>query len=104
MKQYEMTVLVHPDLDSEIERVTEDIVKLVTKAKGKITKQDNWGKKRLAYSIAKENFATYLYFELDLPAEAPAKISNAFNINKEILRYLLVKHEAQPVKEETNKE
>ncbi len=102
MKQYEMTVLVHPDLDSEIERVTSDIVKLVEKNNGKITKQDNWGKKRLAYAIQKQNFATYLYFELDLPAEAPAKISNAFNISKELLRYLLVKHEDLPVRE--NKE
>ncbi len=103
MKQYEMTVLVHPDLDSEIERVTEDIVKLVEKNDGKITKQDNWGKKRLAYAIEKQNFATYLYFELDLPAATPAKISNAFNINKEIIRYLLVKHEAQPIVEEETK-
>ncbi len=93
MKQYELTVLVHPDLESDIERVTNDIVALIEKSAGKITKQDNWGKKRLAYTIDKQNFANYLYFELDLPAEAPAKISNAFNINREVLRYLLVKQQ-----------
>ncbi len=93
IKKYEMTVLVHPDLESDIERVTEDIVRLVEKAKGKVTKQDSWGKKRLAYQIEKQDFANYLYFELDLPATAPAKISNALNINKEIIRYLLVKQE-----------
>ncbi len=93
MKQYELTVLVHPDLESEIERVAKDIVALIEKSAGKITKQDNWGKKRLAYQIDKQDFANYLYFELDLPAEAPKKISNAFNINREVMRYLLVKQE-----------
>lgn len=91
MKKYELTVLVHPDLESEIDKAIELISGIVTKADGKIVKQDNWGKKRLAYSIDKQFFANYLYFELELPATAPLKISNVLNITKEVMRYLLVK-------------
>lgn len=91
MKKYELTVLVHPDLESEIDKAIELISGIITKADGKIVKQDNWGKKRLAYSIDKQFFANYLYFELELPAMAPLKISNVLNITKEVMRYLLVK-------------
>ncbi|MDO4870608.1 MAG: 30S ribosomal protein S6 [Candidatus Saccharibacteria bacterium] len=91
MKKYELTVLVHPDMESEIDKAIETVTNIITKADGKVIKQDNWGKKRLAYSIDKQFFANYLYFELELPADAPLKISNVLNITKEVLRYLLVK-------------
>ncbi len=90
MKPYELTIVVHPDVDAEIETMTKDMAKLVTDNGGEITKTDTWGKKRLAYPIRKQDFGTYLYFEADLPAEAPVKISNSLNINSQVLRYLLV--------------
>ncbi|HRQ86989.1 MAG TPA: 30S ribosomal protein S6, partial [Candidatus Saccharibacteria bacterium] len=58
---------------------------------GTITKEENWGKKRLAYPIKREDFAVYVYFELELPADAPLKISNILNITDEAIRYLLVR-------------
>lgn len=91
MTQYELTVLIHPDLELDIDKPLAMIAKTIEDAGGKITKKDNLGKKKLAYQIAKQNFANYVYFEMELPAEAPLKISNLFNITKEILRYLLVK-------------
>ncbi len=91
MKEYELTVLVHPDLESDLEKALGKVRKLITDNGGEITKEDNWGKKRLAYQIRRENFAVYTYFEVKLPGEAPLKISNTLNITDEILRYLLVK-------------
>ena len=57
---------------------------------GKITKEANEGKKRLAYQIKGQDFAVYYYYELELPAAAPAKISSVLNITDETIRYLLV--------------
>ena len=91
MKEYELTVLIHPDLETDLEAPLAKVRDIVTKAGGKIVKEDNWGKKKLAYQINKESFAVYVYFELELPAEAPLKISNTLNITEEVLRYLLVK-------------
>ena len=64
----------------------------------KITKEENEGKKRLAYSISGQDFALYYYFDVSLPAEAPAKISSAFNITEEVLRYLLVRVDERKAK------
>ena len=91
MKEYELTVLVHPELEANLDTVLDKVRALVTDNGGEIIKEDNWGKKKLAYSIRREEFAVYVYFEVKLPAEALLKISNVLNITDEVLRYLLVK-------------
>ena len=90
MREYELTVLVHPDLEMNLEAATEKIKALIEDNGGKITKETNEGKKRLAYTIKGQDFAVYYYYELELPAPAPAKISSVLNITDEALRYLLV--------------
>ena len=91
MKEYELTVLIHPDLEADLDKALDKVKSLITDNGGEIIKEDNWGKKKLAYSIRREDFAVYVYFEVKLPAEAPLKISNVLNITDEVLRYLLVK-------------
>ncbi len=91
VKEYELTVLVHPDLEADLDKVLDKVRALVADNGGEIIKEDNWGKKKLAYSINREDFAVYVYFEVKLPAEALLKISNVLNITDEVLRYLLVK-------------
>lgn len=115
MKNYELSVLFHPDLEMNLEPATTKIKDLIEANGGKITKEENDGKKRLAYTINKQDFAVYYYYELELPAEAPNKISNVLNITDEVLRYLLVtvderkakmeaERQEESDKEETNKE
>lgn len=90
MKEYELTVLIHPDLEAELETPLTKVRDIITGAGGEIIKEDNWGKKRLAYQINRQDFAVYVYMDVKLPADAPLKISNTLNITDEVLRYLLV--------------
>lgn len=90
MKEYELTVLIHPDLEADLETPLTKVRDIITNAGGEIVREDNWGKKKLAYRIDKNDFAVYVYFDVKLPADAPLKISNTFNITEEVLRYLLV--------------
>jgi small subunit ribosomal protein S6 len=90
MKEYELTVLIHPDLEADLETPLKKVRDIIKKAGGTITTEDNWGKKKLAYKINKEDFAVYVYMDVKLPADAPLKISNTFNITDEVIRYLLV--------------
>lgn len=90
MKDYELTILIHPDLEVDLEAPLAKVRGIITGAGGKVTSEDNWGKKKLAYRLKKEDFAVYVYLDLSLPADAPAKISSTLNITDEVLRYLLV--------------
>ena len=91
VKEYELTVLIHPDLETDLDKALGKVKSLVTDNGGEIIKEDNWGKTKLAYQIKREDFAIYVYFEVNLPADAPLKISNTLNITDEVLRYLLLK-------------
>ncbi len=91
MKEYELTVLIHPDLEADLETPLTKVRDIIKNAGGTIVREDNWGKKKLAYPINREDFAVYVYMDVELPADAPLKISNTFNITEEVIRYLLVK-------------
>lgn len=91
MKDYELTVLIHPDLEADLEMPLTKVRDILKNAGGSIVREDNWGKKKLAYPIKREEFAVYVYMDVSLPADAPLKISNTLNITDEVLRYLLVK-------------
>lgn len=91
MREYELSVVLNSDLEANLDTVLEKVRGIVTDNGGKIVKEDNWGKKKLAYSINKQDFGIYVFMDVELPADAPLKISNVLNITDEVLRYLLVK-------------
>ena len=98
MKDYELTIVFHPDLEMNIDPALDKVKKTLEANQAKIIKEESDGKKRLAYSINKQDFGIYYYFDVELPAEAPAKISSAFNISDEVLRYLLVRTDERKAK------
>lgn len=115
MKQYELTVLLNPTLEDKAEPVIKKVQQLIANNGGKVTNENAEGKKRLAYAIQKQDFGLYYYYEVELPASAPAKISSVLNITDGVMRYLLVsvdprkvklraKSQARKLKEENNKE
>ncbi len=81
-KMYELTVLIHPDLEANLDDALSKVKNIITEAGGKIEKENIWGKKKLAYQINREDFAVYVYFEVALPPEAPIVISNTLNITE----------------------
>lgn len=90
MKVYELSVLIHPDLEMNLEPALKKLEGIVSDSGGKIIKTTEDGKKRLMYDIEGVDFAIYYFFDVELPADAPRKISNALNIADEVIRYLLV--------------
>ena len=90
MRNYELVVLLHPDLEIDADSTITKVEKLVTDAGGKVIKRDNWGKKRLAYRIKKHDFAVYVYFKVQLEPAAVQPLENILGITEEVIRHLLV--------------
>ena len=100
MRDYELTVLFHPDLEMNLEPATTKVKELVEKHGGKIITEDNEGKKHLAYPIKKQDYAVYCFYTVQLPPTAPSKIESTLNITDEVIRYLLVSVDPRKVKYE----
>ncbi len=98
MKDYELTVLIHPDLEMNPDPALDKVRKIIAQAGGTITKEEDDGKKRLSYKLGKQEFALYYYFDLSLPSDAPGKISSSLNIADEVLRHLLVRVDERKAK------
>lgn len=91
MHTYELAVLFHPDLEIDLSKPQAKVEKLVTDNGGSITETDNWGKKKLAYKIGEAEHAVYVFYTLELPAEAVRKIETTLNITDEVIRYLITR-------------
>lgn len=97
MNQYEIAVLYHPDLEIDLEKAENRVKKIIEDNGGKITKTDNWGKRKLAYQIKKQDFAVYVFYTIEMPAENVAKVEQTFNITDEIIRFLITKPDLKAI-------
>lgn len=90
-QQYEIAVLYHPDLEVDLTKAEERVTKIITEGDGKILKTDNWGKRKLAYPIKKQEYAVYVFYTAELPGAGIQKIESTLNITDEVIRYLIVR-------------
>ena len=89
MNQYEIAVLYDPQLEVDLSKAEAKVTKLFTDNGGKVTKTDNWGKKKLAYQIAKHDHAVYVFYTVEMPGTGVAKVESTLNITDEVIRYLI---------------
>jgi len=82
--KYELTFLTKEE--TELKNIKE----LIESFKGKVTKEDKWGEKTLAYSIKKNRTALFYNFQFEIDKKDVLKFKNKLNFNEKILRYLLL--------------
>ncbi|MCJ7518219.1 MAG: 30S ribosomal protein S6 [Anaerolineaceae bacterium] len=91
MHNYELVVIIHPDLDEEaINQALDKIKDWITKAGGSIENVDNWGKRRLSYEIQKQNEGVYYLFTASIPKSAVAELERNLTILEPVMRHLIV--------------
>lgn len=91
LNTYEIAVLYHPDLEIDLEKASSKVEKIIADNGGKITNTDNWGKRKLAYPITKNDFAVYVFYAVEMPAEGVQKTEKTLNITDEVIRFLITK-------------
>ena len=98
MKDYELSILFHPDLEMNLDPAVDKVKKLIESNGGIITKEELDGKKRTSYAIKGQEFAVYYYIDVQLAPDAPRKLSEVLNITDEVLRAMLVKVDPRKAK------
>ena len=78
------SLLPQEDIDKIIERVTG----IIEENKGKVTRVDRWGKRRLAYEIQKKQYGYYVAVEFESDGVIPQLLESDYNYNDKVLRYL----------------
>ncbi len=89
MNQYEIAVVYDPQLEVDLSKAEAKVKKIVADNGGKISAEDNWGKKKLAYKIAKHDHGIYVFYTVELPGKNVQKVETTLNITDEVIRYLI---------------
>lgn len=97
MNQYEIAVLYHPDLEIDLEKATSRVEKIFADNGGKVTNVDNWGKRKLAYPIKKNESAVYVIYTVDFPAQSVRKVESTMNITDEVIRFLITRPDLKAI-------
>jgi small subunit ribosomal protein S6 len=95
--QYEVAVLYHPDLEVDMTKAEEKVTKIFTDNGGKVVATDNWGKRKLLYTIKKLDHAVYVFYTVEMPGEGVKKVESTLNITDEVIRYLLTKPDLKAI-------
>ena len=91
MHNYEIVVIIHPDLDDEaIEQSLDRIKGWITDGDGNVDKIDKWGKRRLSYQIQKQNEGIYYLLDVSMLPTSIAELERNLTILEPVMRYMIV--------------
>ena len=91
MHNYEVVIIIHPDLDDEAINQTLDKIKdWIAKSGGNIGNIDNWGKRHLTYEIQKQNECIYYLLNITAPAQSIADLERNLRILEPVMRHMIV--------------
>jgi len=92
MRNYELVIVLDGKASAAKKKsVSELIGKVVKLFKGKITSEEDWGVKDLAYEIKNSVSGAYLIYKLELEPGSVKQLSEKLKLEDDIIRYLLIK-------------
>ena len=92
MNQYELGVIVSAKLDEEAQKAElERVSELITRFGGTIDKVDNWGRRKMAYPIEKQNDGVYSFITFSSEGGVPAEVESRLRILEDVLRFLIIR-------------
>lgn len=93
MRHYEIVLLVHPDQSEQVPAMLDRYRNVVEGRGGAIHRQEDWGRRQLAYPIAKVHKAHYLLLNIEADDEAMRELNSSFRFSDAVLRHLVVKRD-----------
>jgi small subunit ribosomal protein S6 len=90
MRHYEIVFLVHPDQSEQVPAMVERYRGLIETDGGKIHREEDWGRRQLAFPINKIHKAHYVLFNVECSKNALDELLGTFRFNDAILRHLVI--------------
>jgi len=92
MRDYEVTFIVHPDLDeTAFGEVVEQVQGWITEAGGTVSNTDLWGKRKLAYPIRKKTEGQYVHLKTCMKPAFCIELERNMRFLEPVMRSLVVR-------------
>ena len=98
MSFYETLYIVDPNLENKsLEKTMDEIGKELEKTKSKIINHRVWGKKRLAYSIERQKYGSYILIQFEGgDQQKMVEYDTWMKLNNSVLRHMTVLLDEEP--------
>ncbi len=104
MRSYETAFLLSPKLsEEETANFIVQMADVISQKKGRMIKEDRWGKRKLAYPIKRFDEAFYVIFLYEAEPDVPFELERRFKQTEAVLRFLTVKKEILETKRKKKK-
>ena len=91
MRHFEVVFLVHPDQSEQVPAMLERYRGMIEATGGVIHRLEDWGRRQLAYPIAKVHKAHYVLLNIESTKDALDELIAAFRFNDAVLRHLVIR-------------
>jgi small subunit ribosomal protein S6 len=93
MNNYELILILNPDLSTKFDEFQTKFEKTLSDLKFQIDKLENIGRRQLAYSILNHNKGHYAIFQIQGPSDAALELETKLKYDTSVIRHLLLKVE-----------
>jgi len=91
VRQYETGFVLSPALsEEETSQFVQQMAEIVAQKKGRMVKQDVWGKRRLAFPIKRFQEGVYVFFTYDGPGDVATELERRFKQTDSVIRFMTV--------------
>jgi small subunit ribosomal protein S6 len=77
--------------DDDVTRLSDSLLQIITDQGGTVTKNENMGRRTLAYPIDRKNEGIYVLFEVEGTGGEIAELERRMRVNDQIIRYITVR-------------
>lgn len=96
MNHYEALFIVHPDQSEQVPALVEKYKDLLTQNGGRIHREEDWGRRKLAYPIHKVHKGHFVLLNAECNSAEVDELVEAFRFNDAILRHMILRKEYAP--------
>ena len=96
MRHYEIVILVHPDQSEQVPAMIERYRSIVESGEGRMHRIEDWGRRQLAYPVARVHKAHYVLMNVECGAKALGDLKASFRFSDAVLRDLILARREAP--------
>ena len=91
-RQYELVYILPPDsTEQQVAELHEQIAAVVTRLNGQIEKTENWGRRRLAYEVARQKEGVYVLQVINGTGELMKELDRRLRVMDQVIRHMVVR-------------
>lgn len=94
MRHYEIVFMIHPDRSEQVPTMLERYLAILSKHEGVVHRNEDWGRRPLAYPINDLHKAHYLLLNIECNQAALDELKSTLKFNDAVLRHLIINRKA----------